>query len=248
MRSIRLIATVSLCLLALASAFPQRGSARTPTRAAVGKLGQLTQKAPIYTKPNKGARILYRGEANLYVVLRDLNSEWATLVMADGSNGFVEAKYVEALPYEVDVRKDAAPPAPLATRGGFERSALTGDTGNQIVQVASRYLGTPYKWGGNDLVAGIDCSGFVSQVFRQFGVKLPRTAQEQSYIGMAVDRVDQLQAGDRLYFTDGDRMRITHTGIYMGNGYFIHSSSGNNGVSTNFLSEKWLRMLVNARR
>ncbi len=254
MRFIRTCALVMACLLLAGVSFSADRVAKNPKRAAVGKLGQLNQPAPIYVKPHKGARILYRGQAQLYVVLKDINANWATLVMANGSNGYVEAKCIESLPYEVNVKKETPLPsssAIMATRGGFDRTQtpITGDDlGSQIVRAGTQYIGTPYKWGGTDLVGGIDCSGFVQQLFSRAGIRLPRTAQEQSSVGMVIDRLDQLRAGDRLYFTNGDRSRITHTGLYMGNGYFIHSSVGNGGIATNFLSEKWLRILVTVRR
>lgn len=215
----------------------------------MGKLGQLTQEAPIYVKPDKRARVLYRGKAQLYVVLRNLTEDWATLVMADGSSGYVEAKFVESLPYEVNVKDTPSRLPAVASRGGFERPQITGDdTGSRICRNATNYIGTPYKWGGNSLTGGIDCSGFVQQLFRVEGISLPRTAQEQSYVGMPVDNLGELQAGDRLYFTDSDRSRITHTGIYIGSGYFIHSSTSNKGVAIDALQGKWLNILVNCRR
>jgi hypothetical protein len=245
---LRILAVAFACLSLLTAGMAQRN----PERATVGKLGQLTAKVPIYTKANKHSRILYYGKPQLYVVMRNLTDEWATIVMADGSSGYVEAKFVDALPYDVNVKKPTTRPTAYATRGGFDRSsgmAIVGDDlGSRIVRMGLQYLGTPYKWGGNSLTGGIDCSGFVKQLFSAHGISLPRTAQEQSGVGMPVDNMADLQVGDRLYFTDSDRLRVTHTGIYMGNGYFIHSSSGNGGIATDPLSEKWLRTLVAVRR
>lgn len=250
MRSLRLV-LILLTLIAVVAAPAQTGQTK---RAAVGKLGQFKAAAPIHVKADKRSRVLYKGKVDQYVVMRNLTTEWATIVMADGSNGYVEAKFIEPLPYDVNVKQPEArsnPPV-YATRGGFDRSsgfAITGeDVGSKIVRMGLQYLGTPYKWGGNSLTGGIDCSGFVQQLFRAHGISLPRTAQEQSAYGMAIDTVDQLQVGDRLYFTDSARARITHTGIYMGNGYFLHSSSGNGGVATDPLNEKWMRTLVSVRR
>ncbi len=255
MRVKAICAAMLACLLLVGTADAQRSTGRNPKRAKVGKLGQLNQKSPIYSKPDKGARILYRGDAQLYVVMKSIDGDWVTLVMADGTSGYIETKYVDSLPYEVNVKKPEAVPVPVATRGGYSRtggrggaSVLGDDLGSQIVRTGMSYIGTPYVWGGNSLSGGIDCSGFVQQLFKAQGMNLPRTAQEQSYVGMPVDNFAGLQVGDRLYFTDSKRARITHTGIYMGNGHFIHSSSGLSGIYTSPLNDRWMRILVNVRR
>lgn len=245
MRTLKTILVTVLGCLLLGSAIAQDA-----TRSKVGKLGQLNAETNFYLKPDKRSKVLFRGQKELYVVLRSLKEDWATVVMADGKDGFVETKFVDRLPFEVSIKQpDRAAPT-LQNRGDFVRGTPTGEGGWRVavIQEAQRYLGTPYRWGGNDLRGGIDCSGFVQQLFSMYGVSLPRTAQEQSFVGEMVTSLDQLQAGDRLYFTDSKRERITHTGIYMGNGSFIHSSSGNGGVGINTLNEKWLRILINIRR
>lgn len=238
-----------LACLVLASASMGQ---RNVKRALVGKLGQLNEAAPIYVKPDRRSRIIYKGQAQLYIVLRNLNDNWATLVMENGASGYVEAKYVEALPYEVNVKQSTPRLGPVvASRGNFDRNAIpiTGmDTGSKICRSATNYIGTRYVWGGNDLLRGVDCSGFVQQLFRQEGISLPRTAALQSLVGQPIEQIGMLQAGDRLYFADATRTKITHTGISMGNGYFIHSSCGNGGVAIDMLKGKWVRMLAGMRR
>lgn len=245
MRTFKSILATALGCLLLVSAVAQDA-----TRAKVGKLGQLNAESNFYLKPDKRSKVLFRGQKELYVVLRSLKEDWATVVMADGKNGFVETKFVDRLPFEVSIKQPERAAPTLQNRGDFVRGAnvANGDWRTAVIQEAQQYMGTPYRWGGNDLRAGIDCSGFVQQLFTKYGVSLPRTAQEQSFVGEAVMSLDQLQTGDRLYFTDSKRERITHTGLYMGNGSFIHSSSGNGGVSINSLNENWLRILINIRR
>lgn len=92
-----------------------------------------------------------------------------------------------------------------------------------IVDIAKSLLGTIYVYGGTT-PRGFDCSGFTQYVYKMAGVSLPRTASEQSQVGVAVDK-SQLMPGDLVFFqtvTNG----ISHVGIYMGNGNFIHASSG----------------------
>jgi cell wall-associated NlpC family hydrolase len=123
-------------------------------------------------------------------------------------------------------------------------------TGNPLVDYALKFQGTPYEWGGNDLVNGIDCSGFVKQVMKgTIGYNLPRTAAEQALVGTPIRRFEDLRPGDRLYFRMRSESKISHTGIYMGNWRFVHSSHGKGGVSTDSLTKaSWRNMLVAARR
>ncbi|MFX8899346.1 NlpC/P60 family protein, partial [Acinetobacter baumannii] len=70
----------------------------------------------------------------------------------------------------------------------------------KAIQESFRYIGTPYKWGGQSLTGGIDCSAFVQTLYGKEGIALPRTAREQALVGQKVERLEQLQPGDRLYF------------------------------------------------
>ncbi len=118
----------------------------------------------------------------------------------------------------------------------------------RFLNEAYKYLGVPYVWGGNTY-GGIDCSGFVKNVYGALGFPLPRLGSDQMAYGVPVP-VDQLQPGDRLYFTPRtERLGVHHTGFYVGNGYFIHASSGKHQVTVSHLSESYYRKnFVCARR
>ena len=92
---------------------------------------------------------------------------------------------------------------------------------SDLRRVAESYLGVRYRWGGNDR-NGMDCSGFVQRVFDEaHRLQLPRNSAAMARYGKKVDR-DDLEPGDLVFFK---RVRIDHVGIYMGDGYFIHSQS-----------------------
>lgn len=96
-------------------------------------------------------------------------------------------------------------------------------TGQDIVDFARQFLGTPYVWGGNDLKSGVDCSGLVQQVFKNFGITTSRTTWTQIGEGSAVD-MQGLRPGDLVFFdTDRSVSGPDHVGIYMGNGKMIHA-------------------------
>ena len=94
-----------------------------------------------------------------------------------------------------------------------------------IIETASAYLGSPYKFGGNSTETGIDCSAYVKKVFSYYGVNLPRTVRlmHKHADGLWVAK-DRLQKGDLVFF-ETDRPFPSHIGIYTGGGNFIHASS-----------------------
>ncbi|MBN1613239.1 MAG: C40 family peptidase [Deltaproteobacteria bacterium] len=91
-----------------------------------------------------------------------------------------------------------------------------------LVKVAKGFIGAPYRFGGSS-VRGIDCSAFVKKIYQIFDVILPRTAREQSRVGMQVSR-SELEAGDLVFFNT--RRPIGHVGIYIGNNEFVHAAAG----------------------
>ena len=95
-----------------------------------------------------------------------------------------------------------------------------------LLAEANTWLGVPYQWGGNDR-QGVDCSGFVTQVFlKALDIKLPRTSVTQSEYCTNLDR-KKLQPGDLVFFdTSGDRQgTVSHVGLYIGDGNMIHAST-----------------------
>jgi cell wall-associated NlpC family hydrolase len=121
-----------------------------------------------------------------------------------------------------------------------------------LLDKAKAYLGTPYHYGGTT-PKGFDCSGFVRFVFGSFGFGLERSSFSQATQGDPVD-LKQIQPGDLLFFrTRGNQKRVTHVGIYLGQGQFIHAGSwggpGQRGVKIGELdSTYYANRLVSARR
>lgn len=103
--------------------------------------------------------------------------------------------------------------------------------------IASRYLGVTYVYGGSS-ASGLDCSGFVSIVYRELGVTLPRTSREQFTTGIAVNQFD-LESGDLVFFDTLGRGAVSHVGIYLGAGEFIHAASNPGKVITSRLEERY---------
>jgi cell wall-associated NlpC family hydrolase len=101
---------------------------------------------------------------------------------------------------------------------------------NSLIKDAKNYKGGRYIWGGTN-PRGFDCSGYVQYLYGKHGIKLPRTALAQSKVGLPIDP-NYLKQGDLVFFlTDKKRnIPITHVGIYVGNGQFIHAASKDKGI------------------
>jgi cell wall-associated NlpC family hydrolase len=137
---------------------------------------------------------------------------------------------------------------PERHRGGIDRFTggillRTSKIAQQLTRSALRFLGVPYVFGGTS-TAGFDCSGFVQHVFAMLGINLPRTADAQYDAGRPV--VGGPRAGDLVFFdTYGG---VSHVGIYLGHGKFVHASSSH-GVEVSHLSESyWASRYVGAKR
>jgi cell wall-associated NlpC family hydrolase len=203
----------------------------------------------VYSSPSVHSRIYSRlGSGENVVIKATPLAGWDGVLLRNGRYGYVRNDALTPV-LDQDGREQTVTGTiqhprdrgPVASRSGEADAA----------EYALQFQGTPYKWGGNDLSAGIDCSGFVKKMFGTIGVELPRTAAEQALVGAAITRLEDLRKGDRLYFWDAKRQMIGHTGIYVGgpNYEFVHSSSGHHGVATDSLaSPRWLKILVAARR
>jgi len=103
-------------------------------------------------------------------------------------------------------------------------------SGNDIATYAQQFLGTPYQWGGDSLTGGVDCSGLVQQIYKHFGLSVPRTTYDQISQGKAIS-MNNLQPGDMVFFdTDKSVGGPDHVGLYIGNGKFVEAPKPGDGV------------------
>lgn len=120
--------------------------------------------------------------------------------------------------------------------------------GAAIVAKAAQYVGTRYVWGGDD-PSGWDCSGMIQWLYGEVGgLTLPRVSQDQWRYGTPL-RPEQVEAGDLVFFLDTDGPGITHNGIALGDGRFIHARSASLGTVISRLDEPfWVAHYAGARR
>lgn len=116
----------------------------------------------------------------------------------------------------------------------------------EIVKSARSFIGVPYLWGGNTQ-DGLDCSGFSVAVYRLNGLSLPRTSREQFETGSPVDRKD-LKYGDLVFFTMVKRGSVSHVGVYIGDGQFIHAPGRGKTICISSLKGFYLRTYAGGRK
>jgi hypothetical protein len=117
-----------------------------------------------------------------------------------------------------------------------------------IVRTANRFLGTSYRWGGESAGRGFDCSGLTQTVYRLNGLDLPRNSRSQFRAGTPVPR-QALRMGDLVFFSTARRNRVTHVGVYTGQGKFIHAPGRGKRIRTSSLDNRYFRRrYIGARR
>ena len=123
---------------------------------------------------------------------------------------------------------------------------------SKVIGEARTYIGTPYKWGGNDK-RGIDCSGLLVRSFESIGMKIPRTTSQQIDIGKKVS-LKKSKEGDLVFFAFGkSRRKVTHVGI-LSNVYgqkdinFIHASSSRGVIETQLIKDYYLKRIRQVKR
>jgi hypothetical protein len=143
-----------------------------------------------------------------------------------------------------DRLKPVVPPdktqAKSVNKGDKEMGAIAART-------AERFVGIPYRWGGENVVDGMDCSGFVRAVYNLCGLSIPRTSRDQFKAGELVTK-EGLQDGDLVFFGSSEDS-INHVGIYIGNGRFVHAPRRGEEIRVTSVDESYFeKRYIGARR
>jgi hypothetical protein len=111
---------------------------------------------------------------------------------------------------------------------------------SELVKTAKAFIGIPYRWGGSSFKKGFDCSGLTMAVYKLNGLNLPRTSKQQYTTGVCITRKD-LSKGDLVFFDTSGGGNVSHVGIYVGDGKFIHAPRKGKTVRVSSLSSRYYR-------
>lgn len=216
----------------------------------------------VRTGPSTDYSVLRMSNEGDLAYIIGLNCGWYKVIYGEDIC-YIRSDYVDLT--EVPYENDASNKSPLFFRGGVSigvspsASLLNSSSGNngssdtgsssgsvsenasigqQMADKALTYNGYPYVWGGASPSTGFDCSGLVYYIAKCFGYSIPHGSTSQYAYGTYVEKSD-LQPGDFVFFENTYTEGISHVGIYLGNGDFIHASSSETGVKISNLNEAY---------
>ena len=193
--------------------------------------------ARIRRLPDAGATTLYKCSTGTEIAVTKQSGEWSAILMSDRSTGWIPTRFLKFTGQSVDISTQVVAAASYSSAGDYSVRAGDGrwSSTNPMVAQALGWMGTPYVYGGTSR-RGIDCSAMIQNSFRSCGYRLPRTAAEQARVGTPI-APSNLQPGDRLYFS-ASGTRVDHTGLYMGDGLFVHASGRGRSVIVSKLFDR----------
>ncbi len=145
----------------------------------------------------------------------------------------VESDEKSGVRANIDVEAPPKPKVEARSVSSNTSSNVSTNKGQKIADFAKSLVGKPYRYGSTG-PNSFDCSGFVVYVYKNFGINLPRTSQAQAYVGERVSR-ENLQPGDLVF--SNTYSSLSHVGIYIGNGKFVHAANSDTGVAISSLNE-----------
>lgn len=181
----------------------------------------------------------------LMYILADAEEEWIYIESGD-VRGFVHNDYVKTgeevdkevaetgednfpkVEERINYKDNASTYYTMNSIKGGKRNTVNSAKRQEIVDYASQFIGNPYVWGGTDPVNGADCSGFVQSIYNDFGISLPRVAEDQAYAGTQIP-VEEALPGDLIFYMDNSGY-IYHVAMYAGDGYTVEAMNSDNGI------------------
>lgn len=196
----------------------------------------------VRSKPDTSSEVLQKLDKGAKVSIFERTTDWYRILIGEDRYGWISRDFVTAKTETASrgITTEVRPPVVPETKPDEGAAAVdqgdeavnegdSTDVRQQIVAYAKKFLGVRYVYGASS-PKGFDCSGFSSYVFKHFGIKLERTSANQGSNGTKIKR-SELKPGDLVFFdTNGGLNGISHVGIYIGGGKFIHASSYNHKV------------------
>ena len=182
-----------------------------------------TETLRVRKKASKDSKIVTLVSEDDKLKVKKQTDDWAK-VKVDGQTGYVSKDYAKVTYSFGKAKSMKQIQAEQAAKKASVSISSSGSsaTGSRIASYAQQFVGNPYRYGGNSLTSGIDCSGFTQQIMAKFGYSISRTSSSQSGDGRAVS-TSNLRAGDLVFYGDGGS--IDHVALYIGGGQVVHASN-----------------------
>lgn len=203
---------------------------------------EITEFDGVYGNETEKAVSAFQRDNKITVTGVVTNVTWRALRKAKEKKGRVLPE-IKVAPAKVNPIKTI--PDKLTALAPLGKVLLNATQGHAIVATARNFMGVPYVFGGTT-PKGFDCSGLVQYVFKLNGLDIPRLADEQYALGRAVKQ-SQLTVGDLVFFTTYTE-GVSHCGIYVGDGKFLHASSSRGVTIDNLDNDYWKKRFVGARK
>lgn len=189
-----------------------------------------------------GSFVYIRAAASTDSIARGTISEGVNVQITGVKDGWYEVKYGDITGY---MSPDYVQPIKVKTTATVAQVTIT--EGQKIVNIAKKYLGIKYVWGGSTPSTGFDCSGFTQYVYKEYGITI--RVRTQQYLDGTSVKYSELQPGDLVFFDTKRNGTIAHVGIYIGGGQFIHAPTYGKPVQiTSIASGFYRNTFVCARR
>jgi len=189
--------------------------------------------------PGTDADVIGKAKLSTQVVILGKKGDWYKVGLDGGREAWVSSDLVdtrEERQVRMARRESVSGEAPPPSEAYAAASGQGDELGPKIVEMAMSREHCPYRWAHSGEDNAFDCSGLTSWVHRQFGIRISRGVVEQYRQGVPVSR-DDLAPGDCVFFAGTCREGISHVGIYIGDGRFIHAANPRSGVKVSTLDE-----------
>lgn len=172
-------------------------------------------------------------ENNVACKVEKVIDNLAYVKLKNGTKGYIKSAYLAATIATTSVKLDQVAITTEQQTIAQSNVSLKDVSGvrKELVEYALTFVGGTYKWGGNSLTEGVDCSGFTQQIFAKYNVSLSRCSYEQAGNGVEI-AFSELQPGDLLFYYDSSLNRIGHVAIYIGDNQIVHAKSTASGITT----------------
>jgi len=191
-------------------------------------------------KPDTSSEVITTYSAGTKLAVIGINNGWYK-IKDGGKTGYMRSDFM-------NIVSGYNPSANSNNKSGSSNAPAPSPTGNELVDYALQFVGYSYRYGGMSPVTGFDCSGFVSYVYKEFGVTLTRnSAGQYKNDGVSVSK-DELAPGDLVFFGSSSG-NVNHVGLYMGDNEFVHASGERVGVVISRLdSTHYTNRYIGAKR